>query len=105
MLFGGEYTHSVIKRAKLGDFRVQDDFGGSVESYQPSIEMIDLAKQTISKIDPIPTYARVDIIWDNSDRLVVSELELIEPELWFRFNESSADKLAISVKEFLKNSK
>jgi glutathione synthase/RimK-type ligase-like ATP-grasp enzyme len=105
MLFGGEYTHSVIKRAKLGDFRVQDDFGGSVESYQPSIEMIDLAKQTISKIDPIPTYARVDIIWDNSDQLVVSELELIEPELWFRFNESSADKLAISVKEFLKNSK
>jgi hypothetical protein len=67
--------------------------------------MIDLAKQTISKIDPIPIYARVDIIWDNSDRLVVSELELIEPELWFRFNESSADKLAISVKEFLKNSK
>ena len=31
MLFGGEYSHSVLKKAKKGDFRVQDDFGGSVE--------------------------------------------------------------------------
>ena len=27
----GIYTHAVLKKAKSGDFRVQDDFGGSVE--------------------------------------------------------------------------
>ena len=27
MLFGGKYSHAVLKKAKKGDFRVQDDFG------------------------------------------------------------------------------
>ena len=31
------------------------------------------------------------------------ELELIEPELWFRFKEDSAKKLGALVKEFLNN--
>ena len=103
MLFGGQYTHSVIKKAKSGDFRVQDDFGGSVENYQPSKEMIALAKKAIKQLKPTPAYARVDIIWDNESKIAVSELELIEPELWFRFNESAADKLAAEIKDFLKN--
>ena len=49
MLFGGNFSHSVIKKAKQGDFRVQDDFGGSVEKYNPSSQMIDLAKKTIEE--------------------------------------------------------
>ena len=104
MLFGGEFTHSVLKKAKPGDFRVQDDFGGSVEKYQPTKEMIALAKKTVQKLNPVPAYARVDIIWDNDMEPVISELELIEPELWFRFNENAADQLALTIKEFLKNS-
>ena len=35
MLFGGEYSH-VLKKAKKGDFRVQDDFGGTVQKITPS---------------------------------------------------------------------
>ena len=104
MLFGGEFTHSVLKKAKPGDFRVQDDFGGSVEKHQPTQQMIDLAKKTVQKLNPVPAYARVDIIWDNDMQLAISELELIEPELWFRFNENAADQLALTIKEFLKNS-
>jgi len=103
MLFGGEYTHSVLKKAKSGDFRVQDDFGGSVIEYNPSSEMINIAKKAIKNLLPIPAYARVDLIWDNDNKIAVSELELIEPELWFRFNTKSADLLAFEVKEYLKN--
>ncbi|PLX11648.1 MAG: hypothetical protein C0598_07785 [Marinilabiliales bacterium] len=36
MFMGGEYTHSILKIAKKGDFRVQDDFGGTVEFYNAS---------------------------------------------------------------------
>jgi len=39
-------------------------------------------------------YARVDLIYDNSSRLALTELELIEPELWFRMEINSADHLA-----------
>ena len=104
MIFGGEFTHSVLKKAKPGDFRVQDDFGGSVEKYQPTKEIIALAKKTVQILNPVPAYARVDIIWDNDMQPVVSELELIEPELWFRLNENAADQLALTIKEFLNNS-
>ena len=101
MLFGGEYSHSVLKKAKKGDFRVQDDFGGSVEKINPSLEIIELAEKTVKSLKTMPIYARVDIIFDNGSNTVISELELIEPELWFRFKEESAYKLAEIVKDFL----
>ena len=101
MLFGGEYSHSVLKKAKKGDFRVQDDFGGSVEKINPSLEIIELAEKTVKSLKTMPIYARVDIIFDNDSNPVISELELIEPELWFRFKEESAYKLAEIVKDFL----
>ena len=103
MLFGGEYSHSVLKKAKKGDFRVQDDFGGSVEKINPSLEIIELAEKTVKSLKTTPLYARVDIIFDNDNNPVISELELIEPELWFRFKEESAYKLAEFVKNFLNN--
>ena len=101
MIFGGEYSHSVLKKAKKGDFRVQDDFGGSVEKINPSLEIIELAEKTVKSLKIMPFYARVDIIFDNGSNPVISELELIEPELWFRFKEESAYKLAEIVKDFL----
>ena len=103
VLFGGEYSHSVLKKAKKGDFRVQDDFGGSVEKINPSLEIIELAEKTVKSLKTTPLYGRVDIIFDNDNNPVISELELIEPELWFRFKEESAYKLAALVKDFLNN--
>ena len=103
VLFGGEYSHSVLKKAKKGDFRVQDDFGGSVDRINPSLEIIELAEKTVKSLKTTPLYARVDIIFDNDNNPVISELELIEPELWFRFKEESAYKLAALVKDFLNN--
>ena len=80
MLIDGKHTHSILKKAKKNDFRVQDDFGGTVHQYSPSQSEIQFAKNTINSIDPIPTYARVDMIWDNNNQPAVSEIELIEPE-------------------------
>lgn len=94
VLFGGKYSHAVIKKAKSGEFRVQDDFGGSVQAYVPTDDEIHFAEKVMSKVCPTPVYGRVDAIWDNDGRLCVSELELIEPELWFRLDELSAPRLA-----------
>lgn len=91
MVFDGKYSHAVLKKAKAGDFRVQDDFGGTVHAYEPSLEEIAFAERVVSVCDSIPLQARVDFIWDNEGDLCVSELELIEPELWFRNKEGSAE--------------
>lgn len=103
MLFNGHYTHSVLKKAKAGDFRVQDDFGGTVHNYHASEEMIDFAIKAVYACPELPIYARVDIFTDNSNNLAISELELIEPELWFREFPQAATVLAKAVKQKLSN--
>ena len=97
MVMDGTYTHAVRKRAKANDFRVQDDFGGSVETHQATESEIEFALQAVNACEPKPLYARVDIIEDNQSQLAVSELELIEPELWFRENPKAADVLAAGI--------
>ncbi|MFN0275063.1 MAG: RimK family alpha-L-glutamate ligase [Chitinophagales bacterium] len=94
VVLGGRFSHAVLKKAKQGDFRVQDDFGGTVHYYDASKTEIELAEQIMQSVSPLPLYGRVDLVWDENDDLVVSELELIEPELWMRFKPSSAKVLA-----------
>jgi hypothetical protein len=91
---GGRYTHAVRKIAKTGDFRVQDDHGGRVEVYEASTEEIEFGLLALEVCPYNPIYARIDIVRDNLGNLSLCELELIEPELWFRNNPSAADELA-----------
>ncbi|WP_299276756.1 hypothetical protein [uncultured Psychroserpens sp.] len=101
MVFNGTFTHAILKKAKDGDFRVQDDFGGSIEDYTASSEEIAFAEACVRACLEQPIYARVDIFEDNQGRIALSELELIEPELWFRRHKPSAMMLAKGIKEKL----
>ena len=94
ILIDGEYTHAVRKIAKKGDFRVQDDHGGIVTPHTATISEIEFAKKCIKNCPYNPLYARVDIVYDNNKKLSLSELELIEPEVWFRKNRKSVKKMA-----------
>jgi hypothetical protein len=101
MVFGGRFSHAILKVAKPGDFRVQDDFGGTVHPYAPGPAEIEFAERVVAACDPLPVYARVDAFYDNDGQLALGELELIEPELWFRFHPPAADLLAAAVAERL----
>lgn len=94
MVIGGKFTHAIQKIAQPGEFRVQDDFGGTVHPYTPSKAAIEFAEKAIAACPLPPLYARVDWIWDNADNMAVIELEMIEPELWFRFYPKAAHLLA-----------
>jgi len=99
IMINGNYSHAVLKIAKKGDFRVQDDFGGTVHDYQPSQNEIELAEKALQACPILPVYARVDIVWNKMEKPLISELELIEPELFFRNRKASARKLALSISE------
>lgn len=101
VLIGGKYTHAVLKKAKPGDFRVQDDFGGTVHNHTPTKEEIEFAELAMSQVSPVPVYGRVDIVRDNTGRLALQELELIEPELWFRNCPEAANMLANKIHQDL----
>lgn len=97
VVIDGRFSHAILKKAREGDFRVQDDFGGTVQVYEPSEEEIRFAEEVVKRCGYDPLYARVDAIWDNQGNLSLSELELIEPELWFRFHSESAGKLVDAI--------
>jgi glutathione synthase/RimK-type ligase-like ATP-grasp enzyme len=103
MVFDGKFSHAILKKAKVGDFRVQDDFGGTVHPYTPSNTEIAFCEQAIKACDPLPVYARVDIFYDNNDNLCLGELEMIEPELWFRNDPLAANKCAMAIQRFITN--
>ena len=103
MVFGGEFTHSILKRAKTGDFRVQDDFGGTVHAYQETRDEVTLAQKVMAQCADMPVYGRVDIVWDDQGQPMVSELEIIEPELWVRQAPWSAEVFARAIAAELKN--
>lgn len=104
MVFGGKFSHAILKKAKVGDFRVQDDFGGTVHPYHASAEEIRYAEEVIKASPYNPVYARVDALWDNSGELALAELELIEPELWFREDEHSASRFASALSAYIDSS-
>ncbi|MCF6364665.1 MAG: hypothetical protein L3J35_00530 [Bacteroidales bacterium] len=101
MIFDGKFSHAILKKAKKGEFKVQDDFGGSVYEYTASSNEIKFAEEVVSACNPKPIYARVDIIFDNNNKPAVGELEMIEPELWFRFYPPAADLFANAISKIL----
>lgn len=94
VMLGGKFSHAVRKRAKQGDFRVQDDFGGTLHPCEPEPQEIWLAEQALRHCPELPLYARVDLIRDKENQPCISELELIEPELWFRRHPEAALQMA-----------
>ena len=102
MIFDGKFSHAILKKAKKGDFRVQDDFGGTVHDYSPSTEEVKFALEVIKACKTTPLYGRVDIVWDQEKNIYLSELEIIEPELWIRNYPKSAERIAKAVSNKLK---
>lgn len=94
MIFDGIYSHSVLKKAKQGDFRVQDDWGGTLHDYTPTQSEMEFAQKAVQLCGKNPLYARVDVMWGDNDELLLAELELIEPELWFRRKPEATKLLA-----------
>mmetsp|Transcript_14040 Transcript_14040/g.33730 ORF Transcript_14040/g.33730 Transcript_14040/m.33730 type:complete len:350 (-) Transcript_14040:496-1545(-) len=103
---GGEVTHGLLKmpQAKRGEndynhYVVNTDFGGTWSIYQPTPDEVDFAKQVAAAVadclDGIwPAYLRVDIFYDNDDKLALMELAAGTANIWLEQVPEAADALA-----------
>ncbi|CAH0314912.1 Cycloserine biosynthesis protein DcsG [Pedobacter sp. Bi27] len=91
IFFNGAYSHSLIKQAKPGDFRVQPAHGGSVHPQKPGEELIAIAQQYVTLFAKDCLYARVDGTFVNGEFLLM-ELELIEPFLFLNTEPESYER-------------
>lgn len=101
MFFGGEYSHSVIKRPARGDFRVQEDFGGTRAAFRPAAALIEQAAAILAQVKQQPVFARVDGV-DVGGELVLMEVELIDPVLFFAYEAAAPARCAAAIARALK---
>ena len=87
----GQLTHGVRKVPVPGDYRVQDDFGA--KDYLIDFPDVGLARRTIEAAGSRLLYGRADFLIAD-DGLQLTELELVEPSLFFRHSVNAADVLA-----------
>ena len=97
VVIAGRTTHAVRKTPRAGDFRVQDDHGGSVQPHQASAAERAFAEAAVAACPSPPLYARVDMVRGADGDLRLMELELVEPELFFRFHPPAAQALAAAI--------
>lgn len=102
IFFQKQYSHAVLKKAKPGDFRVQDDFGGTVEVLSPGLGLIEQAQQIVDCISSPLLFARVDGV-ELDGRFVLMELELIEPFLFLKSDPHAVERFARAILALLPN--
>lgn len=104
LFFAGRYSHAAVKRAKAGDFRVQHTHGGRYEPATPPASVVRDAEAVLAAgarlagVEPEQLlYGRVDgLVRGAGDdaRLVLMELELLEPSLFLLQAPEAAERAA-----------
>jgi len=99
IFFNGEFSHGVQKIPVPGDYRVQDDFGATDMPYEFTPQEIKRMEEMLAMVPENEQllYARFDFLKNNNGELLLNELELIEPSLFFRHSEKSPTLFANAI--------
>jgi glutathione synthase/RimK-type ligase-like ATP-grasp enzyme len=95
--FDGEYSHAVRKVPKAGDFRVQEEHGGAIESVVASASLREAAQAVIAAVGTKLLYARVDLVRGDRDAWWLMELEAVEPSLYLRMDPAAPERFARAI--------
>lgn len=100
LFFNGKYSHCILKKPQKDEFRVQNQFGGSVHPQMPSTELLDQAEQYVKQFAQGCLYCRVDGVRINGV-FHLMELELIEPSLFLAADEDSFERYFQALNEIM----
>ena len=89
IFFNAKFQYAITRKVAKNDFRANSQFGASIEK----CEIIDqkclsIAKEIFKHLPQTPLYARIDFI-TLQEKVLINELELIEPNLYF-LNQNNA---------------
>jgi hypothetical protein len=125
IFFEGRFSHAVLKRPADGDFRVQQEHGGTSAGATPPSPLLDLGARVLEAAEaavrdgsgaprpPIPRdesraspppepflYARVDLVETAAGPMLI-ELELTEPALFLEAHPPAGLDLATAIRRRL----
>ena len=97
VFIAGRYSHAVLKRPAHGDYRVQEELGGSALPTEPPPAIRAAAEHALATVAALGhaghSYARVDGVPSHGEFLIM-ELELLEPSLYLAGCPATAERLA-----------
>ncbi|PYQ22165.1 MAG: hypothetical protein DMF79_06545 [Acidobacteria bacterium] len=96
VFFGGAFSHAMLKSPRAGDFRVQEELGGRAEPADPSPRLVEQAARALAAVAAPCLYARVDGV-ERAGQLLLMELELIEPVLYFGADPAAPDRFTAAL--------
>jgi glutathione synthase/RimK-type ligase-like ATP-grasp enzyme len=96
IFLGGKFSHAVLKKPKEGDFRVQQELGGSADPAVPPPDLVEQARRVTERIPGPWLYARVDGL-EIGGTFTLMELELTEPSLFLAADEQAPARFAEAI--------
>ncbi|WP_298324285.1 hypothetical protein [Asticcacaulis sp.] len=101
IFFGGDFSHAVLKTPKPGDFRSQPDYNAHLRVQTPPVAAVELAYQALEYVGQTLLYARVDMVRNAAGDFCLMELELIEPDLYLKYEDAAPARLSHAVEDAL----
>ena len=100
IFFNKDFSHALSKVPKKGDFRVQEEHGGTLKLLKNLDEqIINVCKKILSLLPYDCFYSRIDLVVNGGNPLLM-EIEVIEPSLYFNLEPKSANLFAEKVSDF-----
>jgi hypothetical protein len=96
IFFDGRFSHAVLKWAKAGDCRVQEEFGSRTEAAVALPRLIEEVTHIVRLLVESLLFARVDSI-EVHRWLWLMGLELIEPQLFFGYDREAPQRFADAI--------
>lgn len=100
-----QFSHAVVKKPAAQNFLVQEMFGGTSTPFdgpEESLRKLQAFGARVLQDLGAPTlYARVDLLFGEKGEPFLSELEIVEPSLFFRQHPPAAVLLAKAIKKRL----
>ncbi|MEM7286074.1 MAG: hypothetical protein AAF480_06960 [Actinomycetota bacterium] len=94
VFFGGEYSHALLRRPAADDFRVNTQYGGTMQLASAVDQTaIEFAAAVLDRLPTVATYARVDVVGAGAAPTLM-ELELNEPALGLHLAPGAAARFA-----------
>jgi hypothetical protein len=99
--FGDTFSHAIRKTPKPRDFRVQEEHGARIEAIEPDAVLVECADRILRLVKPAPAYGRCDLVRAPDGRLLLMELELIEPSMYLRMEPMAPERFAIEFDRYV----
>jgi len=102
VFFCQEYQYAIHRKPALSEWRANSHYKTTIHAIEPSDQWVEIAKKVVENLPFRACYVRVDLLPQDSQRALISEVELIEPSLYFDYYpQTSLQSFIANLLEFL----